>query len=523
MRLFSKIENSKDITDKEYVDGLVVKSINGLAGGTLTSPITLTGGDGANASKMILTSNGQITDSGTATMLGFSSGNYIVGSANYPTTFRGKQTRPTWNGKDLALKSDVPTVPTNYVTADTRQTITGNKTFTTTSSGGPQIGIYNGQMSVVGETGNDGNIIWNTPDDAIAANFSVNESGAHLYLGVDAAADIRLNEDAGTSGQVLTSQGAGITPKWTTPSTPNNGTLTIQKNGSNVQTFSANQSTNTTANITVPETFDDLTRIKKQGYAGANNAVQYFKLATFPEYNNSGNYASLIITGRMGGWEAGNMSFVNMIVYNRGAEGGGYVSVDNGNFSSLCDIVMYRETNNSSTVYLKVSGYYTFDININTFQSVYAYTGSNVTPTGTLKWTASSQADRLVVSDSVAYVNGHTLPKTVKINGNSANPNASGLVDLGTNFAKTDAENTFTKDQYIGTGAWIGAPNGFVCIDNTTEDYPALIVSDGGRIIVDNGAGTAGQVLTSSGSFSAPTWTTPPQFTLSGTTLTITV
>lgn len=187
----------------------------------------------------------------------------------------------------------------------------------------------------------------------------------------------------------------------------------------------------------VPETFDDLTRIKKQGYAGANNAVQYFKLATFPVYNSSGNYASLIITGRMGGWEAGNMSFVNMILYNRGAEGGGYVSVDNGSFSSLCDIVMYRETDGSSTVYLKVSGYYTFDININTFQSVYAYTGSNATPTGTLQWTASSQADRLVVSDAVAYVNGHTLPKTIQINGNAVNPNASGLVNLGDGFAKT--------------------------------------------------------------------------------------
>lgn len=89
--------------------------------------------------------------------------------------------------------------------------------------------------------------------------------------------------------------------------------------------------------------------------------------------------------------------------------------------------------------------------------------------------------------------------------------------------ANLDTENTFTKNQYIGTGAWIGDPNGFVCIDNTTKDYPALVVSDGGRIIVDNGAGTAGQVLTSTGGSSAPTWTTPPQFTLSGTTLTITV
>lgn len=40
--------------------------------------------------------------------------------------------------------------------------------------------------------------------------------------------------------------------------TVNNGTLTIQKNGTNVQTFSANQSGNATANITVPTKVSEL-------------------------------------------------------------------------------------------------------------------------------------------------------------------------------------------------------------------------------------------------------------------------
>lgn len=118
MKNYSKITENKDILTKEYADSKYAKlsgiptSINGLGGGTLTSPMTLTGGDSATASKIILSSNGQITDSGTATMLGFSGGNYIVGSANYPTTFKGKQTRPPWNGKDLALYSDIPVAVT---------------------------------------------------------------------------------------------------------------------------------------------------------------------------------------------------------------------------------------------------------------------------------------------------------------------------------------------------------------------------------------------------------------------------
>lgn len=43
--------------------------------------------------------------------------------------------------------------------------------------------------------------------------------------------------------------------------TVNNGTLTIQKNGTNVQTFTANQSSNVTANITVPTKTSDLTKV----------------------------------------------------------------------------------------------------------------------------------------------------------------------------------------------------------------------------------------------------------------------
>lgn len=88
--------------------------------------------------------------------------------------------------------------------------------------------------------------------------------------------------------------------------------------------------------------------------------------------------------------------------------------------------------------------------------------------------------------------------------------------------ANLDTENTFTKNQYIGIGAWIGDPDGFICIDNATQGNPVLYITDGGYLSVGNGAGTPGQVLTSGGK-SEPTWTTPPQFTLSGTTLTITV
>lgn len=187
----------------------------------------------------------------------------------------------------------------------------------------------------------------------------------------------------------------------------------------------------------IPTSYDDLVRIKKQAYTGDDNTVKYFKLASFPVYNSGGNYASFIITGRMGGWQADNMSFVNMILYNRNGEGGGYINVANSAFFNLCDIVMYREADGTSTAYLKVKSYYTFDINVNTYQVTNVYTGTDDTPTGTLKWTASEQADRLAVSGGVVYVNGFTLPKQVQINGATVNPNSAGLINLGTGFAKT--------------------------------------------------------------------------------------
>ena len=47
--------------------------------------------------------------------------------------------------------------------------------------------------------------------------------------------------------------------------TVNNGTLTIQRNGSNVATFSANQAGNTTANISVPTVNNGTLTIQKNG------------------------------------------------------------------------------------------------------------------------------------------------------------------------------------------------------------------------------------------------------------------
>lgn len=112
-------------TELEYLDGVtsaIQTQINAVKttadgaiqqGGTLSKPLKVTGGDQATAGKIMLDQahQGQITDTSTATLLGFTSGStFVVGSGTYSTAFRGSQTRPTWNGNNLALQSDVHSV-----------------------------------------------------------------------------------------------------------------------------------------------------------------------------------------------------------------------------------------------------------------------------------------------------------------------------------------------------------------------------------------------------------------------------
>lgn len=60
--------------------------------------------------------------------------------------------------------------------------------------------------------------------------------------------------------------------------TVNNGTLTIQRNGTNVQTFTANQSTNATANIVVPTAVSELTN--DSGYLTSSSNLDASKLTS---------------------------------------------------------------------------------------------------------------------------------------------------------------------------------------------------------------------------------------------------
>ena len=73
----------------------------------------------------------------------------------------------------------------------------------------------------------------------------------------------------------------------------NNATLTIQKNGVNVQTFTANASANKTANITVPTKTSEVTNDSGFITKEVNNLTNYTKTSDLPSVATSGNFADL--------------------------------------------------------------------------------------------------------------------------------------------------------------------------------------------------------------------------------------
>lgn len=421
MRLFSKIENSKDITDKEYVDALISGKANLSGGNTFT---------------------------GTQTLNNPSSGGYSINAAGY--------IKGSW------LQSSA----------------TSNK------------GANTGKVCVFDDAGW---IYYRTP------------------------AEILTEAGGATTGQIPT---------------VNNGKLTIQKNGTDVATFTANQSTNVTANITVPTKVSEITN--DSGYTTNKGTVTSVAVKMNGTTKGTVTSSGTIDLGTVLTSHQDISGKLDKTTYevNKTIEFGSSGALYVGKFkvydtNVTCEVTSTTNVTYSGKLVIATQNYVIMQI------TVYGDAANTVAPNFFIK--PSSTSDPYIEvyfkptswSKNVVHIYGSAIAAEPTDVCTSVSAVPSTATEKPTNAldkkANLDTENTFTKNQLIGTGAWIGDPNGFVCIDNTTEDYPALIVSDGGRIIVDNGAGTAGQVLTSSGGSTAPTWTTPPQFTLSGTTLTITV
>lgn len=195
-------------------------------------------------------------------------------SGNY-NDLTNKPTIPTVNNATLTIQKEGTSVGTFTANASSNKTINIVETdpvFAASAAHGitsTDITNWNNKSTFSGnynDLSNKPSIPTKTSDLTNDSDFVSDNTYVHTdnnyttteknkLAGIAAGAEVNVQSDW---NQTTTTADDYIKNKPTIP-TVNNGTLTIQKNGTNVQTFTANQSSNATANITVPTKTSDLT------------------------------------------------------------------------------------------------------------------------------------------------------------------------------------------------------------------------------------------------------------------------
>ena len=156
----------------------------------------------------------------------------------------------------------------------------------------PERGDFNALFKYLGEylfyLMQGGMFSYSTDYDYPAGNLVMHEGSLYLCIAANGPGSaVKYPTDADYWRQLaLTSQ----------LPTVNNGTLTIQKNGSNVATFSANQAGNTTANISVPTVNNGTLTIQKNGAT----------VATFSANQSGNTTANITVQSAAGVFDVGS-------------------------------------------------------------------------------------------------------------------------------------------------------------------------------------------------------------------------
>lgn len=165
----------------------------------------------------------------------------------------------------------------------------------------------------------------------------------------------------------------------------------------------------------------------------------YIKLGTMVA-DDSGNFGNFTFSGRFGGWEQGNSANYEIMMLNRSSARDGNTitatvssSGEVANALSVCDIVVYKQTDTTSVVYLKLSGYWLYDFDWSAYQHsiVYDGTSTTTTPTGTLIWTLSGAPKTILDASGKLNTNGGNIGGHVYLTGaqeNSSTSNTSQIV-----------------------------------------------------------------------------------------------
>ena len=156
----------------------------------------------------------------------------------------------------------------------------------------PERGDFNALFKYLGEylfyLMQGGMFSYTTDYDYTAGNLVLHEGSLYLCIASNGPGSaVKYPTDAAYWRQLaLTSQ----------LPTVNNGTLTIQQNGSNVATFSANQAGNATANISVPTVNNGTLTIQKNGTT----------VATFSANQSGNTTANITVQSAAGVFDVGS-------------------------------------------------------------------------------------------------------------------------------------------------------------------------------------------------------------------------
>lgn len=262
--------------------------------GQITFNGVLYGVESADTSIATVTADGNY--SGTITITGVSAGNttatvsWTGGSSTIAITIINNEDTSFLNKRGLAYFWDkINTKKQNKLTAGSNITINGdtisasqpavNNGKLTIQKNGSSIGTFTANQSSnttaniivptkTSDLTNDSNFVSKT-DYATSSTGGVVKVGSGLSIAngtlsvtgggtADAVEWTNVLNKPNFSTVATSGSYNDLSNKPTIP-TVNNGTLTIKKNGTNVATFTANQSSNATANITVPTKTSDLT------------------------------------------------------------------------------------------------------------------------------------------------------------------------------------------------------------------------------------------------------------------------
>jgi hypothetical protein len=427
----------------------------------------------------------------------------------------------------VTIYPPLPSNPINPLTLNTTNNLTGATV------------VYDGSLAktfTVGDNGTNlntpntlvqrdstGNFTAGTITASLAGNSTTASSATNILGGVTGNIPVQSSVNTtsfisnGTSGQVLTAQGAGNIPIWSSAAAVNDGILSIN-NGTHITgsgTFTANQATNTSITI-------------------GTDATNINTASTIVARDGAGNFSCGTITGSL----AGNATTSTTAVNIQGGSAGvvPYQSATSTtSFTALGTSGQYLQSQGTSapiwntvptpsdaTITLATTGHLSGGSSFTLNQS------GNQTITLTSDATNLNTASTIVSRDSAgAFTCGTiTTPSVISATDLTLNAGTGNVIQLlkPVNFNGNNITNLLSIAGILNTNLPISA-TGTGSLSLFTNGNSRLTISSTGgstfsgsltlnSTLIDgaSSAGTSGQILSSTGT--ATTWISPSSLTV---------